>query len=140
MVDGPTEIGLPLPSTNIQQSSTMRRRTGMSVAESPERRLEPIPTEVGDEREELLLSSAADLSPDVQYGERRVEVTNQRVRVLSGSNGSTAELQNVPLKQIKEARTEPLVGGGRLEVTVDGRVIPLVEYTAARSAEFSEMA
>jgi ATP-binding cassette, subfamily B, bacterial len=112
----------------------------MSVAESPQRRLEPIPPEVGDESEELVLEFAADLAPDLQFGERRVEVTNHRVRVLTGANGSTTELENILLKEIKGARTEPLVGGGRLEVTVDGRVIPLVEYTAARSAHFSEIA
>src|SRR5688500_1942090 len=112
----------------------------MSVAEAPQRRLEPIPPEVGDEPEELVLEFAADLAPDLQFGERRVEVTNRRVRVLTGTNGATAELANIPLTAIKGARTEPLVGGGRLEVTVDGRTVPLVEYTAAKSAHFSEIA
>jgi ATP-binding cassette, subfamily B, bacterial len=112
----------------------------MSVAESPQRRLEPIPPEVGDEREELVLQFAADLAPDLQFGERRVEVTNRRVRVLSGNNGSTDELQNIPLAEIKGARTQPLVGGGRLEITVDGQTVPLVEYTAAKAAHFSEIA
>jgi ATP-binding cassette, subfamily B, bacterial len=112
----------------------------VSVAESPERQLDPIPEKVGDKPEELLFELVADLSPDLQFGERRVEVTNQRVRISSGGNGSTSELENILLKEIKEARTEPLVGGGRLEVTVDGRVVPLVEYTAARAAEFSEIA
>ena len=45
-----------------------------------------------------------------------------RVRVLTGTDGSTAELENVLLSEIKESRTEPLVGGGRLEITVDGRL------------------
>ena len=112
----------------------------MSVAESPQRRLEPIPLEVGDESELPVLEFAADLSQDLQFGERRVEVTNRRVRVLTGANGSTAELENILLTEIKGARTEPLVGGGRLEVTVDGRTLPLVEYTAAKSAYFSEIA
>jgi ATP-binding cassette subfamily B protein len=112
----------------------------MSVAESPQRRLEPIPPEVGGEPEELILEFAADLSQNLQFGERRVEVTNRRVRVLTGINGDTVELENVLLTEIKGARTEPLVGGGRLEVTVDGRAMPLVEYTAARAAYFSEIA
>ena len=112
----------------------------MSVAESPERRLEPILPEVGVESEESVLEFAADLAQDLQFGERRVEVTNRRVRVLTGANGATIELENILLAEIKGARTEPLVGGGRLEVTVDGRTVPLVEYTAAKSAYFSEIA
>ena len=58
----------------------------MSVAESPQRRLEPIPLEVGDESELPVLEFAADLSQDLQFGERRVEVTNRHVRVLTGAN------------------------------------------------------
>src|SRR5262249_47011792 len=112
----------------------------MSVAESPQRRLEPISPEVGSESEEPILEFAADLSPDLKFGERRVEVTSRRVRVVTGTNGSSVELESFSLSDIKGARTEPLVGGGRLEVTVDGRTVPLVEYTAAKSAYFSEIA
>src|SRR5207302_1608863 len=57
-------------------------RAEMSVAESPQRRLEPILPEVGDEPEEPALEFDADLSRDLQFGERRVEVTNRRVREL----------------------------------------------------------
>jgi len=112
----------------------------MSVAESPQRRLEPISPEVGSESEEPILEFTADLSPDLKFGERRVEVTSRRVRVVTGTNGSSVELESFPLSEIKGARTEPLVGGGRLEVTVEGRTVPLVEYTAAKSAYFSEIA
>jgi ATP-binding cassette subfamily B protein len=115
-------------------------RAVMSVAESPERRLDPIPLEVGRESEEPILEYSADLAPDLTFGERRVEVTNRSVRVVTGTNGSTVELIRYSLSEIKGARTEPLVGGGRLEITVGGRTVPLVEYTAAKSAYFSEIA
>src|SRR5207237_7943539 len=87
-----------------------------------------------------LVESASARSPDLKLGERRVEVTNRRVRVGTGTNSSTVELDSFPLSEVRGARTEPLVGGGRLEITVEGRTVPLVEYTAAKSAYFSEIA
>src|SRR5204863_9694233 len=96
--------------------------------------------DVGSDAEAPNLEFTADPSPELKFGERRVEVTSRRVRVVTGTNGSSLELESFPLSEIKGARTEPLVGDGRLEITVEGRTVPLVEYTAAKSAYFSEIA
>jgi ATP-binding cassette subfamily B protein len=44
------------------------------------------------------------------------------------------------MTDIKSARTEPLVGGARLELTTNGGVVPVAEFSASVAARFSEMA
>ena len=47
----------------------------------------------------------------------------------------------IPIAEIKSARNEPLVGGGRLEVvTVTGEIIPIISYSLTLAHKFSEAA
>src|SRR5438552_3853279 len=47
----------------------------------------------------------------------------------------------IPMSEIKGARNEPLVGGGRLEITTkSGDILPVVYYTMTHAARFSEAA
>ena len=44
------------------------------------------------------------------------------------------------MDEIKTARTEPLVGGARLELTTKSGILPVVSFTAAVASRFSELA
>lgn len=87
----------------------------------------------------LLLSERADLDEETHhFGERVVQLHQRSVRVYDGAG---VLLVTVPLADIKSARTEPLVGGARLELTLkNGTLLPLVECTARVSARISELA
>lgn len=89
--------------------------------------------------EKTLLTEVADLlaDRDHRYGRREVRVTTRAVSVFDEHG---ARLLSVPLAEVTTARTEPLVGGGRLEVSTAAGVVPVAEFTASLAPRFSEMA
>ncbi|MEW6753428.1 MAG: ABC transporter ATP-binding protein [Candidatus Latescibacterota bacterium] len=88
--------------------------------------------------EEVLIRTSSDLGPDGRFGRWWVVVTAARLLVLpeAGDDG----LLEVPVAQIDRAHTEPLVGGGRLEVERRGAATVLVPYTQTRASRFSRVA
>jgi ATP-binding cassette, subfamily B, bacterial len=89
--------------------------------------------------DEVLIREVADLIPEDghKFGKREVVVTRRAVQVFDEAG---ALLLTVPMTDIKTARTEPLVGGARLELTTTSGVLPIAEFTASVAARFSEMA
>lgn len=110
----------------------------MSVTEStpPEgERVGPLPAYL---QEEVLIQLEADYSERSDFGLRTLEVTPETVRVRE-TNGVVAF--QIPVSEIKEARNEPLVGGGRLEITAkNGDFFPILTYSNTVAAQFSEAA
>ena len=92
-----------------------------------------------DQQDVALIREAADLIAEEghRFGAREVRVSAGKVGVYDDAG---VELLSIPMSDIKTARTEPLVGGGRLEVTTGTGVVPVVEFTASVAARFSEMA
>src|SRR5690242_3644165 len=88
---------------------------------------------------EPLLVEVADLVPEAGhcFGKREVRVYRNGVGVYDDAGD---RLEFVPMADIKSARTEPLVGGARLELTTKRGIRPLAEFTASVAARFSEMA
>ncbi len=87
---------------------------------------------------ELLIQLEGDYSEGSAFGMRTLEVTAETVRVRE-TNGVVAF--QIPVSEIKEARNEPLVGGGRLEITAkNGDFFPIITYSSTVSAKFSEAA
>lgn len=87
---------------------------------------------------EVLIRLLADLTEDAQYGDRILEVDEQEVRVLDRS-GTVSSV--VPIAEIHNARNEPVVGGGRLEITThSGTKLRIISYTHTVAARFSEAA
>ena len=106
----------------------------MTVAEQkPEKQTEP----QGDNA--ILISETADMlaEEDNRYGRREVRVTRSQVQ-LYDETGTL--LFSVPMADIKSARTEPLVGGARLELTTVSGVVPVATFSASIASRFSEMA
>lgn len=85
-----------------------------------------------------LIALEADLDADGNFGRRTLSVTAKEVRVLEAS-GAVSTV--IPLADIKSARNEPLVGGGRLELhSKQGDILPIISYTLTLAAKFSEAA
>lgn len=87
---------------------------------------------------DALIRLEADLLGDGSYGVRVLEVTGDEVRVLDPS-GATAF--RAPISDLTTARNEPVVGGGRLELTTKtGEKLAPLSYTHTLAARFSEAA
>lgn len=92
-----------------------------------------------EESEEILIRETADLLAEEgnRFGSREVRVTKRHVRLYDAAG---TLLLSVPMADIKSARTEPLVGGARLELTTTSGLLPVCTFTASVAARFSEMA
>lgn len=98
----------------------------------------PIPEQASGEMVRVLISLEADFDSDGRFGRRTLEVTHDVVRVVEPDGHASIEVR---LADIKSARNEPLVGGGRLELTAkSGEIIPLITYSLTLAAKFSEAA
>lgn len=87
---------------------------------------------------ENLIQLEADFLEDGKFGRRVLEVDGGQVKVIE-SNGAVSF--QMPIEEIKTARNEPLVGGGRLEVvTKTGEIVPIISYSLTVAAKFSEAA
>ena len=100
----------------------------------------PVPETALSADSPVLIREVADIIAEEnhRFGKREVVVTAARVAVFDEAG---VQLLTVPIADIKGARTEPLVGGARLELTLNsGTVLPVVEFSATIAARFSEMA
>ena len=88
--------------------------------------------------EETYISVSADLNGDGTFGAQWVTVTDQRILVLP--TGSANGIVEVPISDITVARTEPLVGGGRLEIERRDEPTITVPYSNSQAVKFSEVA
>ena len=88
--------------------------------------------------DDALIRLTADFGTDGGFGQRELVVTRESVQVRE-ANGALAF--QMPLADIQTARNEPLVGGGRLELTAkNGDILPIVTYSQTVAARFSEAA
>jgi ATP-binding cassette, subfamily B, bacterial len=86
----------------------------------------------------LLIELQADFDGAGQFGHQTLQVSREWVRVLEPSGTPSF---HIPIAEIRTARNEPLVGGGRLEVTTtSGEIISVVTYSQSAAAQFSEAA
>ena len=77
--------------------------------------IEPLPEPVTPARtEEVLIRLDADFTDEGAFGHRILEVTREVVRILEPNGAISFQ---IPIAEIKSARNEPLIGGGRLEIT-----------------------
>ncbi len=97
-----------------------------------------VTTAVENPLDDVLIRLVADFAGDGSFGHRTLEVTNQYVRVLEPGDAPSFV---IPISEVKSARNEPLVGGGRLEIiTKKGELLPVISYSLTLSAKFSEAA
>ena len=91
-----------------------------------------------EEAAEPLISMVADIDSEGAFGKRTLEVTREGVKVFEPGGALTFQM---PMAEIRTARNEPLVGGGRLEITSKtGDILPVIAYSQTVAAQFSEAA
>ena len=90
--------------------------------------------------EETLLVAMSDIRHDGHFGVRWMLLTNKRVVVLSDQAPGVDGQMSIDLAEISDARAEPLVGGGRLEIRRNGYFTPIIEYSSSLGAKFTEIA
>ena len=88
--------------------------------------------------EDVLIRVHSDLTDGRTYGAQWVLVTPERVVVApeAGIDGAV----EVAIDQVKVARTEPLIGGGSLEIEREAAPTVSVPYSGSMAAKFSEVA
>ena len=88
--------------------------------------------------EEELIRVSTDLNPDGTFGEQWLIATDRRVIVVpaEGIDG----VVDVPIRELAAVQTEPLVGGGRLEIDRKKEATLFVPYSSSLAEKFSEVA
>ena len=88
--------------------------------------------------EEELIRVSTDLNPDGTFGEQWLIATDRRVIVVpaEGVDG----VVDVPIRELAAVQTEPLVGGGRLEIDRKKEATLFVSYSSSLAEKFSEVA
>jgi ATP-binding cassette subfamily B protein len=88
--------------------------------------------------EDVLIQVSTDLEEDGRYGERWLVATARRVLIVppQGADG----VVEVEVGEIASVRTEPLVGGGRLEIERRAAPTVLLPYSSTLGLKFSEVA
>ncbi|NKB66884.1 MAG: ATP-binding cassette domain-containing protein [Candidatus Latescibacteria bacterium] len=86
--------------------------------------------------EEILIQMQSDLDAAGRYISGWLIVTSQRVVFIPAGGAATT----VSMEQVRAARTEALVGGGRLEIECKQAPTIRVPYSASLSGKFSEAA
>ncbi len=113
----------------------------MPVANSLSPSAEQVWRSLAQPNEQVLLTTASDVRADGGYGSRWLVVTDKRLVVLPDPDAPGVDgYVSMPFEQLTEAKTEPLVGGGRLEVYDGLAPVPLVEYSSSLAPKFSEVA
>ena len=107
--------------------------------------IEPMPNQVKQEiqrqippGEDELIRVSADLSPDGRFGTRWIVVTGKRIVIIS--QDAADDVVQIPIKEVASVRTEPLVGGGRLEIERKANPTAFVPYSNSMAVKFSEVA
>ena len=88
--------------------------------------------------EDELICVSTDLNPDGRFGIRWIVVTAKRIVITSEDPAD--EVVQIPIEQVASARTEPLVGGGRLEIERKASPTAFVPYSNSMAVKFSEVA
>ena len=97
--------------------------------------------------EEELIRVSTDLNPDGTFGEQWLIATDRRVIVVPvalnpdsiGAEGVDGVV-DVPIRELAAVQTEPLVGGGRLEIDRKKEATLFVPYSSSLAEKFSEVA
>ncbi len=108
---------------------------------------DPLPPEIEAQwrelrspNEETLLVAMSDILHDGRFGVRWIVLTDKRVVVLPHLAPGADGALDIDLAEVSDARAEPLVGGGRLEVNLQGHFTPIIEYSSSLGAKFTEIA
>lgn len=87
---------------------------------------------------DVLITLVSDIGMQGEFAPRTLEVTNEFLRTLEKDG---TESLRIEIADILNARNEPLIGGGQMEITCkDGVVVPVIAYSLTLAPAFSECA
>ena len=91
-----------------------------------------------EEEDRIRIGLASDIRADLSFGQRWLVVTDRQVMVIpeDGVDG----VVRIPIQGITAAKAEPLVSGGRLEISRDGETTEVITYSNGLSTRFGEAA
>jgi ATP-binding cassette, subfamily B, bacterial len=99
-----------------------------------------------DDDERVWIRVATDMADRDVFAERWLVVTDRRMLIVQ-ANGShavngaaTATVQQFPLSDVRTARVEPLVGGGRMDIERMSGAPAHVYYSNSLGSKFAEVA
>lgn len=93
-----------------------------------------------DPDENLKVRVATDIGQDGTFGEAWLLATDKRLMVLLGNGKNGEQTLEVPIKEIKAARVENLVGNGRFSIETDGKTIDVLRYSNSLIKKFADVA
>ncbi len=88
--------------------------------------------------EEVRIQVATDMADRERFEERWLVVTDKQLLLLH--NNGSGDLVQFPMKGVKSARVEPLIGGGRLEVEQEQGEPAYLYYSNSLAPKFAEVA
>ena len=115
--------------------------------------LEPIDPGVGatiasylSADEQILMSVATDLNPEGNFGRQWLAVTRRRALLVadggepSPTDSAAGQVVEIAVDKLRAVQTEPLVGGGRLEIERLNEPTIYVPFSSSLAGKFSEVA
>ena len=87
--------------------------------------------------ENILYKFETDLDPSGRFSKGFLYITTEKLLAFYPETG---EVKSYPLSKVKSVRYLDHVGGGELEVEINGRIESLVRFTRAKSADFRKAA
>ena len=96
--------------------------------------------EEGVTQDDILLSSPNDITFEGAYAERWVVVTRDAVLMIRERDGAVEIAREFPMADIEEARVDPRVGSGFLQVKVAGAWAEVARFSNARATWFERIA
>jgi hypothetical protein len=101
--------------------------------------LDPVINRLLASEEKMLLTANSDMTEDGKFDERWLVVTNQRILTFFPNEDGRNPLMELPLREIKEAKAEALVGGGYVEISTDKKSISILHFSNSLADKFSEI-
>jgi ATP-binding cassette subfamily B protein len=91
------------------------------------------------EGERRLMSLYGDITPEGEYGERWLLVTDRRLATLAPENGCGRVEVDVPLDEIKRFRLRDFIGSGSLEAVKESESVELLRFSRTIAPQMSRV-
>jgi ATP-binding cassette subfamily B protein len=92
-----------------------------------------------DDGEKRLIALHADITPEGEYGDRWLLVTDRRLARLAPENGSARVEIDVPLDDVRRFRLRDFIGSGSLEAVKDSESVEVVRFSRSVAPQISRV-
>jgi ATP-binding cassette subfamily B protein len=106
--------------------------------ELPEQ-VESAVSELVDDGEKRLISLHADITPEGEYGDRWLLVTDRRLARLAPENGSARVEVDLPLDEVRRFRLRDFIGSGSLEAVKDSESVEVLRFSRSVAPQIARI-